>query len=199
MDYKEKYNKLVESIKKLQEANPSDEGIQNWVNDNVPELRESEDEKIRGTLLSVFKEAAERIGDNREWDSGITYMSVVAWLEKQAEHQKFCDSIQVGDRVTRNEDGVLVNLSQLNRVAKKDEKQGEQKPAWTEEDSMIQNGIILDGVVYELTTGFPDNRLSLCGNCELNEKCIEFDGSLCYFFKDNFRKVFRKVKMERKL
>ena len=31
----------------------------------LPELRESEDEKIRGTLLSVFKEAAERIGDNR--------------------------------------------------------------------------------------------------------------------------------------
>ena len=78
------------------------------------------------------------------------------------------------------------------------EKQG-QKPAWTEEDSMIQNGIILDGVVYELTTGFPDNNLSLCGNCELNEKCIDFDGSLCYFFADNFRKVFRKVKMERKL
>ena len=31
--------------------------------------------------------------------------------------------------MTRNSDGVLVNLSQLKRVAKKDEKQGEQKPA----------------------------------------------------------------------
>lgn len=44
-------------------------------------------------------------------------------LEKQGEHAKFRDSIQVGDKVTRNGDGVLVNLSQLNRVAKKDEKQ----------------------------------------------------------------------------
>lgn len=45
-------------------------------------------------------------------------------LEKQAEHAKFCDSIHIGDKVTRNEDGVLVNLSQLDRVAKK---QGEQE------------------------------------------------------------------------
>ena len=36
--------------------------------------------------------------------------------------------------MTRNEDGVLVNLSQLKRVAKKDEKPCEQKPAWSEED-----------------------------------------------------------------
>ena len=39
-------------------------------------------------------------------------------LEKQGEHQKFIDSIQIGDIVTRNQDGMLVNLSQLNRVAK---------------------------------------------------------------------------------
>ena len=53
----------------------------------------------------------------------------IAWLEKQGEHADFRNKIQVGDKVTRNEDGVLVNLSQLKRVAKKDEKQGEQKPA----------------------------------------------------------------------
>ena len=50
-------------------------------------------------------------------------------LEKQGEHAKFCDSIKVGDKVTRNEDGVLVNLSQLKRVAKPAEVQGEQKSA----------------------------------------------------------------------
>jgi len=77
------------------------------------------------------------------------------------------------------------------------EKQGKVKKSEIRE---IQNGIILDGVVYELTTGFPDNELSLCGNCELQKKCKELtDGSPCYFFADNFRKVFRKVKMERKL
>lgn len=45
----------------------------------------------------------------------------IAWLEKQGEHKKFRDSIQVGDEVTRNSDGVIVNLSQLKRVAKKSE------------------------------------------------------------------------------
>lgn len=177
MDYKEKYNKLVEAIKVLQKTNPSDEGIRNWVNDNVPELRESEDEKIRGALLSVFKEAAERIGDNREWDSGITYMSVVAWLEKQGQ-VKESEIPQPIKETSKENDNSLTNK------------------AWIE----IQNGIILDGVVYELTTGFPDNSCSLCGNCELHEKCMELsDGSPCYFFADSFRKVFRKVKMERKL
>ena len=46
MDYEKKYKALVEAVKILKEANPSDEGIQNWVNDNVPELQESEDEKL---------------------------------------------------------------------------------------------------------------------------------------------------------
>ena len=165
MTQEEKAKAYDEAIEKLRNLHDNYDTVSTLIDIKeelehiFPELRESEDEKIRGTLLSVFKEAAERIGDNREWDSGITYMSVVAWLEKQG-----------------------------------------QKPAWTEEDSMIQNGIILDGVVYELTTGFPDNACSLCGNCELHEKCMELsDGSPCYFFADSFRKVFRKVKMERKL
>ncbi len=31
MDYEKKYKDLVEAVRKLQEANPSDEGIQTWV------------------------------------------------------------------------------------------------------------------------------------------------------------------------
>ena len=80
MDYKEKYNKLVEAIKVLQKANPSDEGIQNWVNDNVPELveseDESEDEKIRKEIIAVFKG---QIAFTSE-EMGKRY---IAWLEKQ--------------------------------------------------------------------------------------------------------------------
>lgn len=73
-----------------------------------PELKESEDEKwIPKEIIKYLKEK----GDFRScW---------IAWLEKQGEHAKFINGIQVGDKVTRNEDGVLVNLSQLNRVANK--------------------------------------------------------------------------------
>ena len=112
MNYKKKYNKLVEAIKVLQETNPSDEGIHNWVNDNVPELHKSEDEKIRKGLITMLSQ-------DRELHS-----KEIAWLEKQGEHANFLSKIQIGDKVTRNKDGVLVNLSQLKRVAKPAEKQG---------------------------------------------------------------------------
>ena len=88
----------------------------NVADEIFPELKESEDEKIKREIIEYIK-----IGTyHKDW---------IAWLEKQGEHAKFCDSIQVGDKVTRNKDGVLVNLSQLKRVVKKDEKQGEQKHA----------------------------------------------------------------------
>lgn len=76
MDYKEKYNKLVEAVKVLQEANPSDDGIQNWVIDNVPELRESEDERIRKRLLTNFSALG------KEWWGGLKVKDILAWLEK---------------------------------------------------------------------------------------------------------------------
>lgn len=90
-----------------------------------PELKESEDERTRKEIIDFVKS---RGGFNGDW---------IAWLEKQGEHANFINKIQIGDKVTRNEDGVLVNLSQLKRVAKKDEKQGEQKPAWSEEGEKI--------------------------------------------------------------
>ena len=77
-----------------------------------PGLQESEDERIRKYLISFV-----------ELNSGVNLppedaKKILAWLEKQGEYAKFRDSIQVGDKVTRNQDGVLVNLSQLKRVAK---------------------------------------------------------------------------------
>jgi TusA-related sulfurtransferase len=78
MNYKEKYDKLVEAVKVLQEENPSDEGIQNWVNDNVPELRKSEDEKIRIALINVFA-----THKDYEMFFGVSVEDIQAWLEKQ--------------------------------------------------------------------------------------------------------------------
>lgn len=89
--------------------------------------KESEDEMVRKCLINGMKFYYE---DNEEATWGTEKFSmkvkdILSWLEKQGEHKKFRDSIQVGDEVTRNRDGVIVNLSQLNRVAKKDEKQSE--------------------------------------------------------------------------
>jgi len=39
-----RYDEALKAVKNLREVNPSDEGIQNWVNENFPELKESEDD-----------------------------------------------------------------------------------------------------------------------------------------------------------
>ena len=88
-----------------------------------PELKENEDKIYRRAIRQMYSFLPNKptyIGDVRVED-------IFSWLEKQGEHAKFRNKIQIGDKVTRNQDGVLVNLSQLERVAKKDEKQGEQK------------------------------------------------------------------------
>ena len=111
MATKEKF----EEAKRLYETANAD---QRYVLESLfPKLKESEDERIKKELIEFVKS---RGGFKQEY---------IAWIEEQAEHKKFRDSIQVGDKVTKNEDGVLVNLSQLKRVAKKDEKQGGQNPA----------------------------------------------------------------------
>lgn len=128
-----------------------------------PELKESEDERIRKELLDFCKNRAENYPNDPKYKN---ISSWIAWLEKQnslmkclqianarigelieenyylkekqCEHAKFRDSIQVGDKVTRNEDGVLVNLSQLKRVAKPAEVQGKQKPVEPQQDMLSQ-------------------------------------------------------------
>lgn len=88
-----------------------------------PELKESEDEKIKRCVIDTLKGYHHLISTG-----GVTKEQMIAWLENQGEHHNFMEKIQVGDNVTRNEDGVLVNLSQLKRVAKPTEKKMEQNP-----------------------------------------------------------------------
>ena len=106
MNYEERYNKLVESIKKLQEANPSDDGIQNWVNDNVPELRESEDERIRKDIIAFIKE---NYSSAKSW---------VAWLEKQGEQKAtiIISKFRAGDWVVNNDSGVIQHIKEIVNV-----------------------------------------------------------------------------------
>lgn len=91
-----------------------------------PELKESENKR----MIQYFKDLAPFDKADELYEKyGFSHKDAIAWLERQVEHANFRNKIQVDDKVKRNEDGVLVNLSQLNRVAKK---QGEQKPADTE-------------------------------------------------------------------
>jgi len=74
MNYEKRYNELIDAIKEMMEANPHDEGLQNWVHDNVPELAESEDERIRKALIRFHKSTIDI--------DGIKGSEIVSWLEK---------------------------------------------------------------------------------------------------------------------
>ena len=122
------------------------------------ELKESEDERIREALIKYLDAL-----DDNEIRYGVSFKDMHTWLEKQGEHANFRNKIQIGDKVTRNKDGVLVNLSQLKRVAKKDEKQGEQKPAeWSSEQ---KHTLQTDNVSYKSST-----------DAHLWTRAIGFDG-----------------------
>ena len=78
-------------------------------------LKESEDERVRKDIVFYIAAHHKDDGEKARW---------LYWLEKQGEHANFRNKIQIGDKVTRNRDGVLVNLSQLKRVAKPAENRG---------------------------------------------------------------------------
>lgn len=93
------------------------------------QLAESQDEKIRKELLVFCRTLA--TGRTSVLANNIDFNKWISWLERQGEHANFRYKIQVGDKVTRNEAGVLVNLSQLERAAKSKEKKIVQKVNYT--------------------------------------------------------------------
>lgn len=87
----------------------------------IPELKKSNDETIMGALAELVHDTT---GDSLWVDYGVHKEDAIDWLYRQGEYIHFKDNIQIGDQVTRNEDGVLINLSQLKRVAKNESKKG---------------------------------------------------------------------------
>ena len=121
LSIEEKAKAYDEALKQIKECTPDENGfITIYPNEIFPELKENEDEKIINLLKRVV-EKWHNVGYS-DYVMDTPKSDIIAWLEKQGEHAKFCDSIQVGDKVTRNQDGMLINLSQLKRVAKPAEK-----------------------------------------------------------------------------
>lgn len=94
-----------------------------WIEEQFPELAESEDEKIRTFLHKTFTLqylCKDKLG---KWH-GEPVANILAWLEKQGEKDKLIK--ELGEYKVKYTQEVLSNHL---------EKQGEQKPAeWSEED-----------------------------------------------------------------
>ena len=135
MDYEKKYEKLVDAVKVLRDNNPSDEGIQNWVNDNVPELKEeSEDEKIRKGIISNLDNMIAYIEDSEDSPKEKKFMindikKQKTWLEKQGKNNMGISE----DTKQKLEDN-------FNKALEKETPESwneflyKQKPTWSKED-----------------------------------------------------------------
>ena len=115
-DYKKLYEEAVERAKYALTTDMDNSG--HWaVNYIFPQLNENKDEKIRKALIHLVKSNKEGSFGIDNYD-GIKWDDILSWIEIQEEHKHFRDCIQTGDEVTRNQDGDIVNLSQLKRIAK---------------------------------------------------------------------------------
>lgn len=85
MDYKKKYGEALENFKKIKSANKDNKELVDFIEYKYPELKESEDEKIRKEIIEIFK-SAQRDGicepiKNEQFEK------IFAWLEKQGEQK----------------------------------------------------------------------------------------------------------------
>lgn len=152
MDNEEKYKKLIRAIKVLRDLKPLDECLENWIKENVPEIAESEDERIRKKLI-FFVKNWDIEGIVAKYTSDVNDIKkILAWLEKQdpKKHQDELDAAY--------------------KTADKVQYQRGYKAAWEEmgEQPPMQNGIIINGVEYELIEDREDDE---CERCALSEIC----------------------------
>lgn len=80
-NYKEKYENLIEQLKKAKEEHGG-YAFSSVIDKIIPELCESEDEKIRKSLIKSFEN---QHSCNFPTIDGFTREQIIAWLEKQAE------------------------------------------------------------------------------------------------------------------
>jgi len=90
MEYEKKYKDALERASKLRVQNPFDT-VSQMMEHIFPELKESEDEKIRKSLMDFF-DSANQVGENPMYEYGIQTDEIIKYLEKQGE-QKSTDNL----------------------------------------------------------------------------------------------------------
>lgn len=84
-DFKEKYEQALERAKNYHKGHTLDVNPQAAMEYIFPELKESEDEKMRKDLINTFNTYYKNQPEG-EWD-GKKVKDILAWLEKQGENQ----------------------------------------------------------------------------------------------------------------
>lgn len=84
MDYKELYEKARENAKLLLKANPSDEGIKNFISDTFPELIYQDDDKVRGFIMNTLFKGL----DNADGAERAQFKYAIKWFENNGKQKE---------------------------------------------------------------------------------------------------------------
>lgn len=139
MDNREEQIRLAERLI----ATGIDGELKKAIENQFPELKESENEKIRKVLLKYFNER-NSYRDEDETFNGVPFPSIIAYLEKQKEQRSIEDVIK---NITKNKEaatkflksaGIMDDNGELAEMYR-----SEKKPAeWSELDKLHQHNII---------------------------------------------------------
>ena len=145
MDYKIMYEQAIKRAKAMIQVAANQEEIYNSVITIFPELKESEDDKIRKRIIHALHGDVLEMSEIKE---------AIDWLEKQGEQNLVedvnsddygIDSLWHAHRILektlgkvegyQSDDGILEHECAISAV----KKLYEQKPAWSEEDDRMMN------------------------------------------------------------
>lgn len=135
MDYEKKYKEALEKVKGLLKDQEMALHAREKLANVFPELKESEDERIRKEFIAFIKKR-DRSGCDYDYDKWL------AWLEKQGEQKPVISNDAIREGIAH----FGITQYQIDNWLKKYvdvEKQGEQKSAWSEEDE-VELGEIID-------------------------------------------------------
>ena len=140
MDYEKEYKAALERAK---QGMPIDEVF--------PDLKESDDERIRKSLVEFFR----NFKPKDMWDEMFSFGDVLSYLEKQKEQKPNVELIQKSwylegyhDGKYNNEPKWLIQTGKGGPMYEENPKYGTQQPAeWSEEDEKILESIVIYGAL----------------------------------------------------
>ncbi len=149
MNCEQRYDEALERARKEYKTHESFNGFREMLLRIFPELKESEDERIRESLIELFKDM--------EWDDSILHDydmdkdKTIAWLEKQESVEEIVERCKTSWYNEGKIQGKMEGLSDDEKYQQgwydAIENQGEQKPVeWSEEDERIYQSIMDDTV-----------------------------------------------------
>lgn len=192
-----------------------------FMNEIFPEPKESEDERIRKTLINGFN----KLNKSAVWYNGVTNGQILAWLEKQCDEQNLTlpkwkykkdntpllkDSLILNKYgcVAKSPSGALVSdvwvidYAELAKLPKEEiEKQSEQKPikVYRVENEAEQKGLWrkFDGTWQPLFDMLTDGK---CKDMPMEDSPIYREGGKRWFAsapsKETLQKWFSKIDLE---